>query len=63
MTHVFHRDRRNRGAAAVPAPYAVTSFVTSEPAEHLADLVASDAPAGRGRVWFTFDGSETVECP
>ena len=42
-------------------PYAVMSFFTNEPAEQLADLLASDAPAGLERVWFALDGSEAVE--
>lgn len=42
-------------------PYAVTSFFTTEPAERLADVLASDAPAGLDRVWFALDGSEAVE--
>jgi adenosylmethionine-8-amino-7-oxononanoate aminotransferase len=42
-------------------PYAVTSFFTTEPAEELADLLASDAPAGLDKVWFALDGSEAVE--
>ena len=42
-------------------PYAVTSFFTTEPAEQLADLLASDAPPGLDRVWFALDGSEAVE--
>ena len=42
-------------------PYAVTSFFTTEPAEQLADLLASDAPQGMDKVWFALDGSEAVE--
>jgi len=42
-------------------PYAVTSFFTNQPAEELADLLASDAPEGLDRVWFALDGSEAVE--
>lgn len=42
-------------------PYAVTSFFTTEPAEQLADLLASDAPPGLDKVWFALDGSEAVE--
>ncbi len=42
-------------------PYAVTSFFTNEPAEQLAELLASDAPAGLSKVWFALDGSEAVE--
>ena len=42
-------------------PYAVTSFFTTEPAEELADLLASDAPPGLDKVWFALDGSEAVE--
>jgi adenosylmethionine-8-amino-7-oxononanoate aminotransferase len=42
-------------------PYAVTSFFTNEPAEQLAELLASDAPAGLDRTWFSLDGSEAVE--
>jgi adenosylmethionine-8-amino-7-oxononanoate aminotransferase len=42
-------------------PYAVTSFFTTEPAEQLAKLLASDAPLGLDKVWFALDGSEAVE--
>ncbi len=42
-------------------PYAVTSFFTTEPAERLAEVLASDAPAGLDRVWFALDGSEAME--
>ncbi len=42
-------------------PYAHTSFFTSDPAEELASLLVSHAPAGIERVYFLSGGSEAVE--
>ncbi|MDH3690014.1 MAG: aspartate aminotransferase family protein [Gammaproteobacteria bacterium] len=42
-------------------PYAHTAFVTSEPAEQLADVLVSVAPEGMERVYFVSGGSEAVE--
>lgn len=41
--------------------YAHTGFFSSEPAEELAELLISDAPAGLERVYFLGSGSEAVE--
>jgi adenosylmethionine-8-amino-7-oxononanoate aminotransferase len=41
--------------------YAHTSFLTSEPAEQLADLLISKAPEGISSVYFVSGGSEAVE--
>jgi len=41
--------------------FAHTSFLTSEPAEQLADLLIANAPAGIERVYFVSGGSEAVE--
>ncbi len=41
--------------------YAHTSFLTSEPAEQLADLLIDHAPKGLERVYFVSGGSEAVE--
>lgn len=41
--------------------YAHNSFLTSEPAEQLADLLIEHAPAGLERVYFVSGGSEAVE--
>lgn len=41
--------------------YAHTSFFTSEPAEALAELLASRSPAGLSQVYFLSSGSEAVE--
>lgn len=41
--------------------YAHTSFFTSEPAEALADLLASQSPAELGNAYFVAGGSEAVE--
>ncbi|NQV99262.1 MAG: aminotransferase class III-fold pyridoxal phosphate-dependent enzyme, partial [Rhodospirillales bacterium] len=41
--------------------YAHTSFMTSEPAEQLADLLISAAPEGIESVYFVSGGSEAVE--
>lgn len=41
--------------------FAHTSFLTSEPAEALADLLIEHAPAGLDRVYFVSGGSEAVE--
>ena len=42
-------------------PYAHTSFFTSEPAEHLADMLIDLAPEGIDRVYFVSGGSEATE--
>jgi adenosylmethionine-8-amino-7-oxononanoate aminotransferase len=42
-------------------PYAHTSFFTSEPAEHLADMLIEHAPPGIERVYFVSGGSEATE--
>jgi len=42
-------------------PFAHTAFFTSEPAEELADHLASHAPAGLESVYFVSGGSEAVE--
>lgn len=41
--------------------YAHNSFLTSRPAEHLADLLVEHAPQGLDRVYFVSSGSEAVE--
>lgn len=41
--------------------YAHNSFLTSEPAEHLAGLLIDHAPAGLDRVYFVSSGSEAIE--
>ena len=41
--------------------FAHTGFLSSEPAEALADLLTSKAPAGIDRVYFVSGGSEAVE--
>lgn len=41
--------------------YAHNSFLTSEPAEQLADLLIEHAPEGLDRVYFVSGGSEAVE--
>ena len=41
--------------------YAHNSFLTSEPAEELADLLVDNAPDGLDRVYFLSSGSEAVE--
>ncbi|MEQ8749572.1 MAG: aspartate aminotransferase family protein [Amphiplicatus sp.] len=41
--------------------YAHTAFFTSEPAEKLAELLISKAPASFGKVYFLSGGSEAVE--
>lgn len=41
--------------------YAHNSFLTSEPAEQLADLLIDHAPEGLDRVYFVSGGSEAVE--
>lgn len=41
--------------------YAHNSFLTSEPAEQLADLLIKHAPSGLDRVYFVSGGSEAVE--
>ena len=41
--------------------YAHNSFLTSEPAEELADLLVDNAPDGLDRVYFVSSGSEAVE--
>jgi adenosylmethionine-8-amino-7-oxononanoate aminotransferase len=41
--------------------YAHTSFFTSEPAEHLAEMLVARAPAGIARVYFVSGGSEAME--
>lgn len=41
--------------------YAHNSFLTSEPAEQLADLLVDHAPDGLDRVYFVSGGSEAVE--
>jgi adenosylmethionine-8-amino-7-oxononanoate aminotransferase len=41
--------------------YAHNSFLTSEPAEQLADLLIEHAPEGMDRVYFVSGGSEAVE--
>lgn len=41
--------------------FAHTGFLTSEPAEALADLLIEHAPAGLDRVYFVSGGSEAVE--
>lgn len=41
--------------------YAHNSFLTSEPAERLADLLVEHAPPGLDRVYFVSGGSEAVE--
>lgn len=42
-------------------PFAHTSFFTNDAMEALADRLATDAPAGIERVYFTSGGSEAVE--
>jgi adenosylmethionine-8-amino-7-oxononanoate aminotransferase len=42
-------------------PFAHTAFFTSEPAEELADHLATHAPAGLESVYFVSGGSEAVE--
>ena len=46
-------------AQADALPFAHTAFFTSEPAEALADHLASHAPAGLESVYFVSGGSET----
>ena len=41
--------------------FAHTGFLTSDPAERLADLLIANAPTGIERVYFTSGGSEAVE--
>jgi hypothetical protein len=41
--------------------FAHTGFMTSEPAERLADLLIAHAPAGLDRVYFVSGGSEAME--
>jgi adenosylmethionine-8-amino-7-oxononanoate aminotransferase len=41
--------------------FAHTSFLTSEPAETLADLLIAEAPPGLDRVYFLSGGSEAIE--
>ncbi len=41
--------------------YAHNSFLTSEPAEELADLLADNGPEGLERVYFVSGGSEAIE--
>ena len=41
--------------------YAHTGFFTSEPAEHLADHLAANAPVGLTNVYFVSGGSEAME--
>ena len=41
--------------------FAHTSFLTSDPAEALAELLIQNAPAGMDRVYFVSGGSEAVE--
>ena len=41
--------------------YAHTGFFTTEPAEHLADRLIEDAPAGLDHVYLVSGGSEAVE--
>ena len=41
--------------------YAHNSFLTSEPAERLADMLVEHAPKGLDRVYFVSSGSEAVE--
>lgn len=41
--------------------YAHNSFLTSEPAEELADLLVDHAPEGLDRVYFVSSGSEAIE--
>lgn len=41
--------------------YAHNSFLTSEPAERLADLLVDHAPQGLDRVYFVSSGSEAIE--
>lgn len=41
--------------------YAHNSFLTSEPAERLADLLVEHAPEGLDRVYFVSSGSEAIE--
>ncbi|WP_298293582.1 aspartate aminotransferase family protein [uncultured Litoreibacter sp.] len=41
--------------------YAHNSFLTSEPAEQLADILIDNAPAGLDRVYFVSGGSEAIE--
>ena len=48
-------------AQADKLPFAHTAFFTSEPAEELADHLASHAPEGLDSVYFVSGGSEAVE--
>jgi adenosylmethionine-8-amino-7-oxononanoate aminotransferase len=48
-------------AQAEKVCFAHTSFLTSEPAEQLADLLISKAPEGISSVYFVSGGSEAVE--
>ncbi len=48
-------------AQADTLPFAHTAFFTSEPAEELADHLATNAPAGMESVYFVSGGSEAVE--
>ncbi|MEP4247951.1 aspartate aminotransferase family protein [Tateyamaria sp.] len=41
--------------------YAHNSFLTSEPAEQLADMLIEHAPSGLDRVYFVSSGSEAIE--
>ncbi len=41
--------------------FAHTSFLTSQPAEELAELLIANAPAGLDRVYFVSGGSEAIE--
>ncbi|MDJ0612636.1 MAG: aspartate aminotransferase family protein [Rhizobiaceae bacterium] len=41
--------------------FAHTGFFTSEPAEHLADLLVENAPGNLDRVYFVSGGSEAIE--
>ena len=59
-----HSDRRIIDAIKQQASklsFAHTGFFTSEPAEELAELLVTNAPAGIDRVFFNNGGSEAVE--
>lgn len=59
-----HSDPQVTGAIKAQldkVAFAHTGFFTSEPAEELADLLVSKAPAGIERVYFVSGGSEAME--
>ncbi len=61
LGHSAHEVTEAAKAQLDRIPYAHTSFFTSEPAEHLADMLIERAPQAIDRVYFVSGGSEATE--